>query len=450
LARFWAIGALLTLILALGKNSPVFPFLFHHVPGFDLFQAPARWLAVTTVGLAALAGIGAQHWPRGHRARRRGATIATVGGALLIGGLAAPRLVDDLLATFGPATIRLGVGLTVSGALMLLRGRGRRAYDRDAGWWQAAVTIFIALDLLTIGSPLVPTVGRSLYRGDTKTAAALRGEEDQIRVYWPSDPTHQNRAYDAQYRVKFDYLTFDAFGARDATYWRGMREDQLPNAGMLDGIASVNNFDPLLVAEYVDMLEAAVEAPRVLNIMGVTHVASDRPRPAGKPTHVSTSAAFYWLPDTPGRAWIVPNAQPVASDGMLNAMKASSFNPSSTVLVERDPEESDRASLPHDPLANTSVALQDGPNRVTIDAILDDSGYLVLADTWYPGWRVTVNGKPAKLLRANHAFRAVRLTAGEHTVKMAYRPLSALIGGGTSLTVSALLVLGLLTSLRKK
>ncbi|RLC62076.1 MAG: hypothetical protein DRI80_07285, partial [Chloroflexota bacterium] len=52
----------IALVLALGKNTPVFPFLFRHVPGFNLFQAPARWLAVTDVALAALAALGAQWW----------------------------------------------------------------------------------------------------------------------------------------------------------------------------------------------------------------------------------------------------------------------------------------------------------------------------------------------------------------------------------------------------
>ena len=65
LVRFWAVCALVALVLALGKNTPVFPFLFRHVPGFNLFQAPARWLAVTTVALAALAALGAQGWSAG-------------------------------------------------------------------------------------------------------------------------------------------------------------------------------------------------------------------------------------------------------------------------------------------------------------------------------------------------------------------------------------------------
>jgi uncharacterized membrane protein YfhO len=90
------------------------------------------------------------------------------------------------------------------------------------------------------------------------------------------------------------------------------------------------------------------------------------------------------------------------------------------------------------------VTLRDTPNRVTIRAILDAPGYLVVADTWYPGWQATVDGVPTEVLRANYAFRAVWLEAGEHEVEMAYRPTLVPIGGAISLATLTLLVAGLL------
>jgi hypothetical protein len=448
LVRFWIASAVVALILALGKNTPVFPFLFHHVPGFDLFQAPTRWLVVATVALAALTGIGAHHWPRGHRARRRGALEATVGGALLIGALAAPRIISTIPSTFGPATARLGIALVVTGILSILRVRAchstrdQNPRRRHPIWWQAAVGAFVALDLLTFGWPLVPTVDRSLYHGTTETAKALRSEREHIRLYWPSDPAHRDKRYDAQYRVKFNYLTFDDFGPASATYWREMRADQLPNAGMLDGIASANNFDPLLVEGYADLLEAAVEAPRILDAMGVTHVVSDRPWPEGLRVHASESATFYRLHGAPGRAWVVPYAQSVHADQASKAMRATSFDPTTTVLVE-DGLNQATIEAPGRPLGS-SLALQDGPNRVTIQAALTAPGYLVLTDTWYPGWQVTVDGEPAALLRANHAFRAVQLQRGQHSVEMTYRPPSVLLGQWTSLVCLGAVTIGLL------
>ena len=64
----------------------------------------------------------------------------------------------------------------------------------------------------------------------------------------------------------------------------------------------------------------------------------------------------------------------------------------------------------------------DTPALVALRATLASPGLLVLADTWYPGWSVRVDGRPAPLLRADHAFRAVALPAGEHRVEFHYQP----------------------------
>ncbi len=435
---FWLVSAIIALVLALGKNTPVFPFLFHHVPTFDMFQSPARWLAVTTVALAALAALGAQRWPRGHRGRRRGALGIVVGVAVLVGGLAAPRLVASVPSTFGAATARLGGTLAVAGTLALLR--------RDTIGWQAAVTGFVALDLLLFGWPLLPTVERSLYQNVTSTAIHLEYEPGPAaRVYWPADPIEPNSDYGAEYRVKFGYLNFDSCGPRQASHWWEMREALLPNTGMLDGVPSANNFDPLLVGRYADLLEAAVETPALLRVMGVTHVISDRPWPGGEEMEYreSKTARLYRLPNALGRAWIAPAARYVPPGEMLASLTDPAFDPSAEVLLETN------SLSRHSQFAiRNSLTLHDTPNRVTIHAILDAPGYLVLADTWHPGWRATVDGRPADLLRANYAFRAVRLEAGEHVVEMDYRPASVLVGATLSLTALAVLVAGLLLTRR--
>ena len=45
---------------------------------------------------------------------------------------------------------------------------------------------------------------------------------------------------------------------------------------------------------------------------------------------------------------------------------------------------------------------------------------LLLNDQYDPNWRVTVDGKPAPLLRANFIMRGVYLTAGEHNVEFQF------------------------------
>lgn len=47
-------------VLALGIATPVFGILYQFAPGFNLFRAPARWLALLAVGVSLLVGLGAQ------------------------------------------------------------------------------------------------------------------------------------------------------------------------------------------------------------------------------------------------------------------------------------------------------------------------------------------------------------------------------------------------------
>jgi len=50
------------------------------------------------------------------------------------------------------------------------------------------------------------------------------------------------------------------------------------------------------------------------------------------------------------------------------------------------------------------------------------TAWLLITDTWYPGWRATVNREPVPLLQANGAFRAVPVPPGESVVQMQYQP----------------------------
>ena len=83
------------------------------------------------------------------------------------------------------------------------------------------------------------------------------------------------------------------------------------------------------------------------------------------------------------------------------------------------------------------LAVEVRHDRVRLEAELQQSGHLVLADTYDPGWKATVDGRRADVLRANGAFRAVHLDAGRHVVEMVYRPASVLAGA----LVSAVAVL---------
>ena len=56
------------------------------------------------------------------------------------------------------------------------------------------------------------------------------------------------------------------------------------------------------------------------------------------------------------------------------------------------------------------------------------SGVLILGDNYYPGWKVYVDGKQRKILKANFFLRGVFLNKGGHKVRFVYDPMSFKVG----------------------
>jgi hypothetical protein len=78
-------------------------------------------------------------------------------------------------------------------------------------------------------------------------------------------------------------------------------------------------------------------------------------------------------------------------------------------------------------------------SKVEVAVRTSTDGILVLPDPWYPQWGVEIDGKPAKLLEVDHAFRGVKVPAGAHQVVFSYNDRT--MQGG--FVLSLLTVLGL-------
>jgi hypothetical protein len=85
------------------------------------------------------------------------------------------------------------------------------------------------------------------------------------------------------------------------------------------------------------------------------------------------------------------------------------------------------------------------PERVEIATDSPRDGYLVLSDTYRPGWSASVDGDSAPILRAQTALRAVPVPSGKHRVLFLYRPASLRLGAAVS--VVSLGILGLWLSI---
>jgi uncharacterized membrane protein YfhO len=71
-------------------------------------------------------------------------------------------------------------------------------------------------------------------------------------------------------------------------------------------------------------------------------------------------------------------------------------------------------------------------------------------EPWYPGWRVTVDGRPATLLRVDYALRGVALSPGRHIVALTYENAPLAYGGAVTLLALALLCALVLVARRRR
>jgi hypothetical protein len=105
------------------------------------------------------------------------------------------------------------------------------------------------------------------------------------------------------------------------------------------------------------------------------------------------------------------------AEAALAALADPAFDPSLSVILEADDKPPDSRAL--GPLS---------PAGIQLDVTFDKPGWLLLSDTYYPGWAAAVDGAPAPILHGDYAFRAVAVPAGAHTVTFDYQPSSLRTG----------------------
>jgi uncharacterized membrane protein YfhO len=76
-------------------------------------------------------------------------------------------------------------------------------------------------------------------------------------------------------------------------------------------------------------------------------------------------------------------------------------------------------ALPAPISVTTSVShYEPGNVRIDLSAPAPDGASLVVSENYYPGWKATVDGKPAAIGRADYTFIGVELPAGARSVQL--------------------------------
>ncbi len=251
-------------------------------------------------------------------------------------------------------------------------------------------------------------------------------------------------------RAKEDYLAFENalfFDHTTNTVHRLTRRWQLTNTRYLLGPAPFldllnQQIDPVQrrfrIVERFDI----VPKPGIVNPTGLDELTAEV-APDGH------YAVFDFTGALP-RAKLYTHWQVNTNDqATLKDLGSPTFDPTRTVLVaDQLPAPSSTTSTNHD--AGTVDFASYAPKDLVLKAKADSPSVLLLNDRFDPDWKVTVDGKPAPLLRCNYLMRGVYLQPGPHTVQFQFKPDIDTLYVSLGAVLIALSVLGYVAFAREK
>jgi hypothetical protein len=154
------------------------------------------------------------------------------------------------------------------------------------------------------------------------------------------------------------------------------------------------------------------------------------------------------------RAWVAARAEGGEFEEVLDRVSKLDFDPNDLVLIDSEQGLPSGAKKENPVESKVEILPQDRPELVQMK-VSSGGGFLVLADTYFPGWeaKVIADGKAtdAAIMPAYGVIRAVQLPEvnGPLTVEMEYRPMSWRVGSMMSLVAwGVLLLLAMLVTAR--
>ena len=399
---FWAI-AIAGWILVAGANTPVLPWLVHHVPGFALMRIPGRYKLLAAWSVAAAAAYGAD----GLGEARPRAVLVAAGAALAASVIV---VVRHGTAQFRPAWWSI-VAMAVPCAIVVAAVVAPRLRGAAA----AALVLVVLLDapaFIHTPAALPAADRRQLHAHDDEILARLDGVRDRWRVF-------------------DEFVLGERVGQR-----RGVRE--------LRGYPAI---DALTHHRYVDVLDFARRDPAILTDVNVRWVLQGPHFRFGTGANVLpplTDGAFVARGGglfearhpAPLVAWygaVTLVADPRQVLPAVRALEDPDGERRRAVIepdaVARVPALADLLGAAPGSVAGTVVSYEPDAIAVTVDA--PRAGVVVLNELAFPGWTVEVDGVPRPAARANYVMRAVYVDAGRHAIRWRFEPprIRALIAG---------------------
>ncbi|HEV8344408.1 MAG TPA: YfhO family protein [Candidatus Binatia bacterium] len=440
-----------TLVLAFGAYTPIYPFLLRSFPLLGLVRFPEKFLFLIygILWFISLRGLFAFFEAEAHQQRRASVALLSIPLVFVLLYIVL-RERTDLVSQFihlrtnsallSHPTIKSAAALLVSierqvlltlGIALLLfavkKRRGRSILLRSL----LVAVVFIDLERAHRDYQYLLDPG-FIYEGP-RVISHLENDPSRVFYYPAGETLHP---------FEYSVLALPSFEGAISLVFSNL----LPNSGVIHGFDYFQEIDALSRRPYVSFLLFADRADpetrfRLLGTLNVKHLISFRPLPGLGITLVRHFPQYpswlYRIDRVVPRVYVVPNTS-VEKNPMkvLQRMSSPGFDPLKEIILEKP------VSRPPAKDLRSEVSISEYANQhVVIRASLDNEGILVLTDSFYPGWRVYVDGEEQEILRANLFFRAVALSQGDHLVEFRYEPVSFKIGlAGTLVTFFGLLV----------
>ena len=232
------------------------------------------------------------------------------------------------------------------------------------------------------------------------------------------------------------------------------------NTQMAYGIYDIRNYDVIEIKYYWELLNVFAEGrihgwidffkvdKRFLDFTGVKWIFS-RGDLSNDSCNITLFKKYdgynlFENKDAQPRAFVVQNAIYMSRDSdIMNALRNTSFDWRSSVVISGQ-----NHTVQYPSSENNIRIVKYEPSYINVRLNTTQPGFLVLSDSYYRDWNAYITGSRVDILRANYAFRAVKLPNGENVVEFKYEPISFYIGGLVSLIGLLILIIAMQKSRR--
>jgi hypothetical protein len=467
--NFVAGSALLIFVLSLGHFTPFFSLAYLLVPLLTLVRYPVKLLVPVVMLLAILAGWGLdalRHQPAPWKARRNRALfplaiLLACSLALWAAAWMAPKLItlpiQWALVSQGRASMEAGqmaqflagmfriyvpgvAGFILFGFLLLL------GLSQNKVWARKSVPIFALLglaQLVQVNYQANPTAPQTFFTYRPPVLSRFSDPAGSFRVdTQPPSATLTVNTNDLQGYVSFESIP-ELAGMPAVVQGEFQQKLVLGTGSMQEGVEQSLNLDmerslpPFVYDECIYMLKQAPDTLHQDCVLGRTNVkymvrSRRRDSPGsrilgeifnGSPQPSYLYEDLYFVP----RAYVA--GTPIFTTSPLDTLRrmaSPDFDALENVILAADPGASP-AVQGSGPAGQVEVTERQ-PNRVTLTAHLSRPGYVVLLDRYDANWHAELDGREARILRANQLFRAVYTPAGAHTLRFYYHQSGLLLG----------------------